>query len=522
MWNNYNEFVRGIDSSGLKMMEDLGGKYYSNGQEVDPIQLMAQNGANYSRLRIWVDPYSLEGSPYGGGTNDYATTLYLAKKSVAHGLDILLDFHLSDFWADPGSQIKPKAWADLSFDALKTQVYSYVKKTMDDFKSNGIIPGMVQIGNEILAGMLWEDGRVGIAGHEDFTPLAELIASGIKGVRDSVGEQSKVILHLDKGGDNAQFRWWFDALTATGIKLDYQIIGLTYYPMWNGTMSEVLYNLNDISARYDKDVLIVETAYGWTIEDGDGLGSSFSEADVIAAGYPGTPQGQIDMMNDLEAVMLNVANNRGLGYFYWEPTWTLVKGANWATPAGQAYLGDDTVLNNPWDNLTLFDYQGNALESIKVLNVPNKNWIANYSFEENNAVTNTPIGWQVWTDTQDNADAVKTEWGDAYSGNWKLSFWKESEYSCSAYQVFTGLENGLYTFSIWMKSSGGQKVCQLYAKNYGGEELNTAVPVSDLNWNLFVIDNIEVTNGHCEVGVYTVANAGNWANLDVAMFRKKK
>lgn len=523
MRTGLTDFVRGIDSSGLNMVEDLGGKFYSNGTQIDPLSVMALNGANYSRLRLWVDPYSSDGRPYGGGTNDYATTVLLAKRAINLGYKILLDFHFSDFWADPGSQYKPKAWASLSFSDLKTKVYTYVKETLMNLKAEGIQPEMIQIGNEILAGMLWEDGRVGSTGHEDFTPLAELLASGIRGVRDVLGSIPKIILHLDKGGDNAQSRWWFDALTATGVSLDFQIIGLTYYPMWNGTMDELLFNLNDISSRYDKDVMIVETAYGWTVVDGDGLGSSFSDADVAVAGYPGTPQGQIDMLNDLEAVMLNVANNRGLGYFYWEPTWTLVTGANWATAAGQEYVGDTTVLNNPWDNLTLFDFQGNVLDSVRALNIPNANLISNESFEEDNAEVNVPTGWQVWTNSTETADSVKTEWDtEAFTGSWKLTFWKDTAYSCSAYQTFTGLPNGKYTFSVWAKSNGGQSVCQLYAKNYGGNERNTAIPVSDVNWNRFMIDNIEVTNGQCEVGVYSVANANDWLNVDMVMFRKRK
>lgn len=531
MREGYLDFVRGIDVSTLKMIEELGGIFYENGEQKDPIQVLASHGSNYSRLRLWVDPYDSERNPYGGGTNDYPTTLKLAKRSAAQGMKILLDFHYSDFWADPGSQIKPKEWKELSFEDLKLTVYNYTKNILEDLKNEGIIPETVQVGNEILAGMLWDDGLVGNARRDDglvgnarrddFTPLAELLAAGIAGVRDCLGAQSKIILHLDKGGDNAQFRWWFDAICSTNVELDYDIIGLTYYPMWNGTMDELLYNLNDISARYDKDVLIVETAYGWTTEDGDGLGSSFSEADVEVTGYPGTPQGQIDIMNDLEAVMLNVANNRGLGYFYWEPGWILVEDANWVTPAGQVYLGDDTVLNNPWDNLTVFDFGGHALESVRLFNIPNENLLANPSFEEDSEVTDHPTGWQVWGETEVDYDAVKTEWG-GYTGDWKLTFWKDSAYHCSVYQILTDLEDGLYTLSAWIENSGGQEVIQIYAKNYGGEERVQEIPVSDINWNKFVIDNIEVTNGQCEVGLYSVANAGNWVNMDLMMFRKRK
>jgi len=503
------------------MVEELGGSFYESGQWTDCVQALANHGANYCRLRIWVDPFDSAGNPYGGGTNDYATTLALAKRAIAGGMKFLLDFHYSDFWADPGRQLKPKAWGSLSFADLKTAVYDYTKNTLDNLKSEGIIPDAVQVGNEITSGMLWADGRVGSAGHEDFTPLAELLASGMAGVRNSVGTQSAIILHLDNGGSNSLYRWWFDALVGTGVYLDYDIIGLSYYPMWHGTLDELQYNLNDISSRYDKDVVVAETAYGWTTEDGDGLGSAFSQADADLVGYPATPQGQIDFMNDLESVMLNVANNRGLGFFYWEPAWLPVSGANWTTAAGQVYISDTSVPNNSWDNLTVFDFNGNALDSIRVFNQPNENLVANPSFEEDNAVTAVPSGWQVWAASADGYNAIKTEW-EGFSGDWKLTFWKESAYSCSAYQVPSGLENGVYTLSAWIMSNGGQNTCQLYAKNYGGAEKDAVIPVSDINWNKVVIENIEVTNGQCEIGIYTEANANDWLNVDLVMFRKRK
>lgn len=521
MREGYADFIRGIDVSTLKMVEELGGTFYENGVRTDCIQALTNHGANYCRLRLWADPFDAAGNPYGGGTNDYATTLELARRAVSQGLKFLLDFHYSDFWADPGRQLKPKAWVGLNFADLRTMVYNYTKNTMDSLRSEGIIPDAVQVGNEITSGMLWDDGRVGSAGHEDFTPLAELLASGIAGVRDSAGTQSRIILHLDNGGSNSLYRWWFDAVGSVGVSLDYDIIGLSYYPMWHGTLDELQYNLNDISSRYGKDVAVMETAYGWTVEDGDGLGSAFSQADADLVGYPATPQGQIDFMNDLEAVILNVPNNRGLGCFYWEPAWLPVQNANWTTAAGQAYIGDTSVPNNSWDNLTVFDFGGNALESVRVFNQPNENLISNPSFEDDNTVTAIPSGWQVWGASASDYEAVKTEW-EGFSGDWKLAFWKDSAYSCSAYQVLSGLENGVYTASAWIMSNGGQNVCQLYVKSYGGAERDAVIPTSDINWNKVVIEDIEVTNGQCEIGVYTEANAGDWLNVDLVMFRKRK
>lgn len=515
---DYSDFIRGADVSMLKDIEDLGGEFYDNGVKKDALEIMKNHGANYVRLRLWVDPYDSEGNSYGGGSNDFNTTLYLAKRAQEKGMKVLIDFHLSDYWADPGTQSKPKAWENLSYDELKTTLYNYMKNTLNDFKNQGVVPDMVQVGNETSSGILWDEGKIG-GDYTDFTHLAELLNQAISGVRASVGNQTKIVLHLDNGGNNSLYRWWFDGVTGCGFDLDFDIIGLTYYPMWHGTMDDLQYNLNDISARYNKDVMIVETAYAFTLADGDGLGSSFSPQDEEIGGYPASVQGQKDFMSDLESVILNVPGNRGLGFFYWEPEWIPVEGAYWGTEAGKEYIEDNGILSNPWDNLALFDFNGNALESIDIFQTPEQNLVTNPGFEID-GYTNSPTGWNVWLDDGVNGETVKTE-GNGFDGNYKLSFWNESAYGCSIYQTVTGLENGTYTLSAWVMTNANQTVNQLYVKNYGGEEMNQTLPVSDLGWNKVVIDNIQITNGQCELGIYSIANGGDWCNIDNVMLRKK-
>lgn len=515
---DYSDFIRGADVSMLKDIENLGGEFYDDGVKTDALQIMKNHGANYVRLRLWVDPYDSEGNSYGGGSNDFNTTLSLAKRAQEKGMKVLIDFHLSDYWADPGTQSKPKAWENLSYADLKTTLYNYMKTTMDDFKAQGVIPDMVQVGNETSSGILWDDGKIG-GTDTDFSQLAELLNQAISGVRDSVGTQTKIVLHLDNGGNNSLYRWWFDGVTGCGYNLDFDIIGLTYYPMWHGTMDNLQYNLNDISERYDKDVMIVETAYAFTLEDGDGLGSSFSSSDEEVGGYPASVQGQIDFITDLESVILNVPENRGLGFFYWEPEWIPVEGAYWGTETGKAYIGDEGILSNPWDNLALFDFNGNALDSIDIFQAPEQNMVTNPGFETD-GYTNTPTGWNVWLADGVSTETVRTE-GTAFDGDYKLTFWNDSDYGCSVYQTITGLENGTYTLSAWVMTNAEQDINQLYVKNYGGDELDQTLPVSDTGWNKVVIDDIQVTNGQCEIGVYSIANGGDWCNIDNVMLRKK-
>lgn len=192
-----DDFIRGVDVSTLDMLEDLGAKYYQNNAQRDALTVLHDNGANYVRLKLWIDPYDEDGNAYGGGNNDYATTLTLAKRAKNLGMKILIDFHLSDFWADPANQIKPKAWKSLSYSELKETVYSYMKATLNNFAAEGIVPDMVQIGNEISSGILHEDGKIGT--DEDFSGLAGLLESAVSGVRDSSAAGTKIMLHLDQG-----------------------------------------------------------------------------------------------------------------------------------------------------------------------------------------------------------------------------------------------------------------------------------------------------------------------------------
>lgn len=514
---NTHDFIRGVDVSTLDMLEDLGAHYYQNNTESDALTILKSNGSNYVRLKLWVNPYDENGNSYGGGNNDYATTLSLAKRAQNLGMKILIDFHLSDFWADPANQIKPKAWKNLSYSELKTTLYNYMKTTLNNFAADGVVPDMVQVGNEISTGILHDDGKIGT--DEDFSNLADLLESAIAGVRASSASNTKIMLHLDQGGKNELYTWFFGGLLEESPNLDFDVFGLSYYPMWHGTMEGLQYNLNYLATTYNKEVCVVETAYAWTTEDGDGVGNVFISGDEATGGYPATTAGQFQFMNDLESVLLNVPNDKGIGYFYWEPEWVPVTGGTYATSAGVAYKNDTVTPSNTWDNMTLFNFSGNALSSINVLNQPSENLISNISFEQNE-VTTTPSDWNVWLSSSTNSDTVKTEYGNAYDGNYKLTFWDDEAYSCSLYKTYSNIPNGTYQFSIWAMTNGEQDTLQLYAKNYGGDELNTTITTSDINWNIFSIDEIVVTNNTLEIGVYSVAGANDWCNLDMAILRK--
>jgi arabinogalactan endo-1,4-beta-galactosidase len=515
-----SDFIMGVDVGMLGEVEDLGGQFYDDGVQGDALDIMANHGANMVRLRLWNDPYDAAGDPYGGGTNDLASTIAMAQRAKAQGMDVLLDFHLSDWWADPGTQTKPKAWQNLSYTDLKTAVHDYTESVINAMEAAGAKPDMVQMGNEISSGVLWEDGRIG-GTVSDFTQLGELLSAGIDGVNDAASG-IEIALHLDMGGDNSLYQWWFDGITAEGV--DFDVIALSYYPFWHGTMGELKQNLNDISERYSKDVLIVETAYGWTTADGDGLGNSFYTAEEAAGGYTASVQGQIDFLRDLREIVADVPDDRGRGIIWWEPTWLPVEGANWGTEAGKADNGDTGTLSNPWDNQTLFDWDGNALATLDVFgetaSTQRVNLLTNGSFEANGAYTNTPTGWTVVSANSSYANATYTSDAWAAHGDWTLNHYWASAYTVSLYQNKTGLTNGTYTLSGWVLSGGGQSSVYMYAKNYGGTERQVAIPTSASAWTYVSIEGIQVTNGQIRVGFWDAANAGNWLNIDdVKLYR---
>ncbi|KIF96118.1 glycoside hydrolase family 53 protein [Enterobacter cloacae] len=361
------DFIKGADISTLLEAEQHGAKFYNqNGQQQDAIAILKANGVNYVRLRLWVDPQDASGKTYGGGSNNLENTITLAKRVKAQGLKLLLDFHYSDFWTDPGKQFKPKAWETMDYPQLKTAIHDYTRDTIARFKKEGVLPDMVQIGNEINGGMLWPEGKSWGQGGGEFDRLAGLLNAAISGLKENLtgGEQVKIMLHLAEGTKNDTFRWWFDEIVKRDVPFD--IIGLSMYTYWNGPISALKANMDDISKRYNKDVIVVEAAYGYTLDNCDNAENSFQAKEEKDGGYPGTVQGQYDYIHDLMQSVIDVPDHRGKGIFYWEPTWIAVPGTTWATKAGMKYIHDEWKEGNARENQALFDCQGKVLPSITV------------------------------------------------------------------------------------------------------------------------------------------------------------
>lgn len=369
--------VRGVDISMLEKVEAAGGTFQVNGISQDLLSLLKAQGVNLVRLRLWVDPKSTSGEVYGGGDSDLARVIRLAKRAKAQNMAFMLDLHYSDFWTDPAKQYKPKAWANLSTDELVTQVQSYTQDVVAQLITAGVAPDYVQIGNEINSGMLWPTGKTWADGNETvggFDVLARLLKAGEAGLRaaETAGKvtiPAKTILHLAEGGKNSTFRWWFDEITKRGVPFD--IIGISYYPYWHGPLSDLQTNMDDMVSRYSKPVMVVETAYAFTLENGDSLGNNFgTNTDVSNGGYPATQVGQQTFLKDLKASISAVPNQQGLGFVYWEPDWLPVNDATWTTDAGMLYIPSSCPtlgscgVGNAWENQALFDFNGDALPAL--------------------------------------------------------------------------------------------------------------------------------------------------------------
>jgi arabinogalactan endo-1,4-beta-galactosidase len=324
----------GVDISYANEMDDCGAVYKSGGQQVDQYKFFKSAGANVARIRIWNDP---DWTKY----SNLADVKRSIKRAKQAGMQVLLDFHYSDDWADGEKQIAPKAWAKLSTPDQAKALYAFTHDTLKALDAEGLMPELVQVGNET-------NGEIASTLAKAKEPInwsrnALLFNAGIKAVRDA-GSESKikprVMLHIAQP-ENVEP--WFAAATKAGVT-DYDIIGISYYSKWSKrSMAQLGQTINRLRNTYAADVLVVETAYPFTTDNADSSPNLLG-ADSLIAGYPATPDGQKRYLVDLTQLVLN---NGGTGVFYWEPSWLSTKtcGTRWGKGSN-------------WENAAVFDFKG--------------------------------------------------------------------------------------------------------------------------------------------------------------------
>ena len=357
--------ILGIDASSYLDVLDHGKKFYEEGREADPLEALRANGVDYFRIRVWNDPKSPAGEPYLAGNCDIAHYIRLGKLAKSKGYRLLLDFHYSDFWADPNKQMTPKAWTHMDAAGLAEAVYGYTRSCLEQAVAEGVAPELIQVGNEITNGMLWPVGRLTETGGErgNYETFCRLLKAGTRACRE-ICPDAKIILHLERSFDSAVYREFFRKMEQYAVP--YDIIGASYYPYWHGTPEALFANL-DACKVFGKERMIMELAYGFTTEtylqggEPQRLVIDAKMADVpgVIEHYPLTPQGQASFIGDF----LRAAEKQGIdGVFYWEPLWLPGEGVCWASEAGQEYIGEQgKSTSNEWANQCLYDYLGNQL-----------------------------------------------------------------------------------------------------------------------------------------------------------------
>lgn len=378
-----DDFIRGVDISSVLAEEASGVVYYNEaGQVQDIFQTLAENGVNYVRVRVWNDPYDENGKGYGGGNCDTAAAAEIGRRAAEQQMKLLVNYHYSDFWADPSKQMCPKAWEGMGAEEKAEALYAFTAESLREILDAGTDVGMVQIGNEINNGM---------AGETDWSARGLLLEAGARAVREvskERGREIRIAVHFTDIADQTGTLALAQKLKEKEI--DYDIFAVSYYPFWHGTMENLTDTLRKVNEAYGKDVLVVENSYPYTTGDGDGTANSIGASDILPE-YPATAQGQAEEIRDVCAAVA-AAGDAGLGYFYWEPAWLPVnvweksaadadeilaankeaweeKGAGWASSYASGYDPKDAGKyygGSSWDNQALFDYSGHPLESLKV------------------------------------------------------------------------------------------------------------------------------------------------------------
>lgn len=514
------DFINGVDVSSILSLEASGVVFRdATGEPADIFRVMADAGVTDVRIRVWNDPFDGQGNGYGGGNVDVARGVEIGERATAAGLDVLVNFHYSDFWADPGKQMAPKAWADRDVNGKAAALEEFTVGALEDFRDAGVDVTMVQVGNETNSAMS------GVSGWDD---MATLFNAGAKAVRQVLPD-AKVALHFT----NPE-RAGFYASVASALDLrdvDYDVFASSYYPFWHGSLANLTSVLDHVATTYGKDVAVVETSWAHTLDDGDGHENTIRLADQATA-YPVSVEGQAVAVRDVIQATVDAG---GIGVYYWEPAWLPVgppsdvaankvlwerDGSGWATShageydprdAGQWYGG------SAWDNQALFDYAGNPLESLNVFSYartgtiavePAANVLVNPGFEDEDT--------SMWEAAGEGLTIRSTD--DPRSGTYSAHFWHDSAYEFTLSQSVSGLEPGEYSASAFLQGGGqaAEDAVVLRIETSSGETAEAPFTMSGWQvWSNPAVGPFVVEDGDTvTVSVVAHLSDGAWGTID--------
>jgi arabinogalactan endo-1,4-beta-galactosidase len=453
--NTSYSFLRGADVGFLTQMEKNGDVFFNTTDQQDLFTILKERNINAIRLRVWVNPAAPN---YYNGIKDVVAKAVRAKNA---GMQVMIDFHYSDSWADPGKQNKPAAWTGYSISNLAAAVSAHTTACLDSLQAHGVTPTMVQVGNETDYGMLWPTGKL----PDSMTNYATLYKAGYNAVK-SFNSNIKVIVHFSRGYDNANCKSVLNGLLANGASFD--VIAVSVYPTvnYNTVMTNTYANLLNLESTYSKPVLVAECGY-----------------------YQSDPKTTRKMVETLINYVDSIPNNNGLGVYFWEP---------------EAY-------NHPPVNRSAFD----ATYKRPSVGMDGFSYVKNPGFEVDTAGVTSATGW---TTGGSNPDANYTE-TNSHTGSFRMTHWKATAYNVVTSQTITGLTNGLYTFQAWVRSPQTMVTNYLFAKDFGGNQINLNIPI-DAAWKKLQITNINVTNGTCTIGFQTSGNNKYCSFDDVEFFKQ--
>jgi len=373
------DFILGMDASCVPSLEAGGVRYYDHqGVEKNVFEILSQNGINYIRVRIWNDPFDEAGNGYGGGNCDIENAVKIGKLATEYGMKLLVNFHYSDFWADPGKQMEPKAWKGMDMDQKTEALYQYTKDSLQKLMDAGVDVGMVQVGNE-TNGVLCGENRDEVGGWKRIT---QLISAGSKAVRE-VCPEALVAVHFANPEIAGSYESYGKNLDY--YQVDYDVFASSYYPYWHGSLENLANLLTDIAETYGKKVMVAETSYAFTTKDTDFFANTIGSGTKPVGSYLFTLQGQANLVRDVIDMVVNQTTN-GIGVFYWEGTWISAGGksyeenvslwekygSGWATSFAGEYDPKDA---GQWhggcavDNQAFFTAEGKATEALKVFSL---------------------------------------------------------------------------------------------------------------------------------------------------------
>jgi arabinogalactan endo-1,4-beta-galactosidase len=351
-------FYFGADLSYVNQILDKGGVYKDDNVAENPYKIFAANGTNLVRLRLWHNPSWTKEIYEASGTQLY-NDIFDVERSIraarSEGMQVLLDFHYSDEWADPAKQFIPKAWREItSIEVLGDSVYNYTFKALQYLSSKELLPEMVQLGNETNCGMLFSDAPTGFPAcnvcNGQWTNMGTVLNAAIAAVKDVIAQttiKTKIILHV---ADPKNVEWWFDNIKSKGLVTNFDLVGFSYYPLWHTTVSleNISSKIATFKSRYGKEVIILETAYPWTTLGEDSYNNHFGSSEPLS-GFPFSEQGQYDFMVKLTT---EVKEGGGIGVVYWEPAWI------------SSDMKDLWGTGSSWENNTFFNFEGNKIKAL--------------------------------------------------------------------------------------------------------------------------------------------------------------